>query len=93
MQTRSYNKINQNSLKRDMENAPFHVAMTLDDLDDSLWLWNKLFLQIANEQATLKQVKVSSTSLPWITKDIRRTGLNRRFKLYKEAVETNDNEK
>ena len=40
----------------------------------------------------MKQVKVRSQSLPWITNAIRRK-MNRRFKLYKEAVNTNDNEK
>ena len=75
-----------------MENAPFHVATIFDDPDDPLWLWNKIFLQIANEHAPLKQVKVRSKSLPWITNDIRRK-MNRRFKLYKKAVNTNDNEK
>lgn len=40
----------------------------------------------------MKQVKVRSQSLPWITNDIRRK-MNRRFKLYKEALNTNDNEK
>ena len=92
VQTRNYNKLNEKSFKRDMENASFHVATIFDDPDDSLWLWNKIFLQIANEHAPMKQVKVRSQSLPWITNDIRRK-MNRRFKLYKEAVNTNDNEK
>ena len=92
VQIRNYNKLNEKSFKRDMENAPFHVATIFDDLDDSLWLWNKIFLQIANEHAPMKQVKVRSQSLPWITNDIRQK-MNRRFKLYKEALNTNDNEK
>lgn len=48
LQVRNYNKLNEKSFKRDMENAPFHVATIFDDPDDSLWLWNKTFLQIAN---------------------------------------------
>ena len=48
LQIRNYNKLNEKSFKRDMENAPFHVATIFDDPDDSLWLWNKTFLQIAN---------------------------------------------
>ena len=36
--------LNEKSFKRDMENAPFHVAAIFDDPDDSLWLWNKIFL-------------------------------------------------
>ena len=92
VQSRNYNKLNAKDFKRDIESAPFHVATIFDDPDDTLWLWNKLFLQIANDHAPTKQVKVRSHSLPWITNEIRRK-MNRRFKLCKEAVNTNDNEK
>ena len=92
VQIPNYNKLNEKSFKRDLENAPFHVATIFDDPDDSLWLWNKIFLQTAYEHAPMKQVKVRSQSLPWITNDIRRK-MNGRFKLYNEAVNTNDNEK
>jgi len=64
VQTRNNNKLNEKSFPRDMENAPFHVAAIFDDPDDSLWLWNKIFPQIANETALIKQVKVRSQSLP-----------------------------
>jgi len=50
---------------------------------------NKLFLQIVEVHAPLKKVKVRSHSLPWISNDIRRK-MNRRLKLYKEAVKTKD---
>jgi len=66
--------------------------MIFDDPDDMLWMWNKLFLQIANVHVPMKQVKVKSHSLPWITNDIRRK-MDRRFKLYKDAVNMSDNQK
>ena len=92
VQSRNYHKLNVKDFKRDIESAPFHIATIFDDPDDTLWLWNKLFLQIANDHAPTKQVKVRSHSLPWITNEIRRK-MNRRFELYKKAVNTNDNEK
>lgn len=55
-------------------------------------MWNKLFLQIANDHAPMKQVKVRSPSLPWIAYDNRRK-MKRRFKLFQHAVNTNDNKK
>lgn len=60
VQSRNYNKLNEKDFKRDIESAPFHVAMIFDDPDDTLWMWNKLFLQIANDHAPMKQVKVRS---------------------------------
>ena len=64
VQSHNYNKLNEKNFKRDMKSAPFHVAMIFDDPDDSLWLWNKFFLQIANDHAPMKQVKLRSHSLP-----------------------------
>lgn len=40
----NYNKLNEKSFKCDMENVFFYVVMIFDDLDDLLWLWNKIFL-------------------------------------------------
>ena len=89
VQIRNYKNLNEESFKRDIECTPFHVATIFDDPDDSLWMWSKLFLQIAEVHAPLKKVKVRSHSLPWISNDIRRK-MNRRFKLYEEAVKTKD---
>ena len=49
--------MNEKSFKRDMENAPFHVATIFDDPDDPLWLWNKIFLQIAKWTRTVETSK------------------------------------
>lgn len=89
----NYNKLNKD-FKRDIESALFHAATIFVDLDDSLLLRNTLFLQIANDHAPMKQVKVRSHSLgPWISSD-RRRKINRRLNLYKKvAFNTNDNDK
>ena len=62
MQIRNYKKLNKESFKQDIKCTPFHVATIFDDPDDSLWMWNKLSLQIAEIHA--KEVKVRSHSLP-----------------------------
>lgn len=48
-----------------------------------------LFTEICNKHAPLKQTKVRSDSLPWITKDIRIT-TNQRYKALKKTRALND---
>ena len=66
---------------------PFHVASVFDDPDDKLWAWNKLFLDVCDQHAPLEDVKVRSSSLPWITNNIC-LKINIRYKLFKLAVNT-----
>jgi hypothetical protein len=60
-------------------------------MDDSLWAWNKLFMNICDEHAKPKISKVRSYSHPWINSNIRMK-MNRRFKLFKKAITTKDDE-
>ena len=72
-----------------MEQTPFYIASVFDDMDDILWAWNQLFRGVCDSHAPLKEIKVRSVSSPWINNTIR-LKMNRRFKLFKRAVETKD---
>ena len=87
IKTRNYKNFNEVNFKQDISFAPFHVAFVFDDPDDKLWVWNKLFLDVCDQHAPLKDVKVRSSSLPWITDSIR-LKINIRYKLFKLAVNT-----
>ena len=71
-----------------MEQTPFYIASVIDDMDDILWAWNQ-FMCVCDSHAPLKEIKVRSVSSPWINNTIR-LKMNRRFKLFKRAVETKD---
>ena len=70
-----------------MEQTPLYIASVFDDMDDILLAWNQLFRGVCDSHAPLKEIKVRSVSSPWINNTIR-LKMNRRFKLFKRAVET-----
>ena len=87
IKTRNYKNFNEVNFQKDISFAPFHVAFVFDDPDDKLWAWNKLLLDVCDQHAPLKDVKVRSSSLPWITNNIH-LKINLRYKLFKLAVNT-----
>ena len=54
-------------MQQDNSSAPFLVASVFEDPNDKLWAWNKIFFEVCDQHAPLKDVKVRSSSLPWIT--------------------------
>ena len=67
-----------------IETAPFHIA-SVNDPDDVLWAWQSLFVNICDEHAPWKEVKIRRRSAPSITNKIRHK-INKRYKLFKAAV-------
>ena len=83
---RNFNKFNERNFQSDIARAPFQVCEVFDDPTDVYYAWNLLFIELCNEHAPLKQIKVRSNSLPWITKEIRIT-MNQRYKTLKRACQ------
>ena len=86
---RNFNKFNERNFQSDIARAPFQVCEVFDDPTDVYYAWNLLFTELCNEHAPLKQIKIRSNSLPWITKEIRIT-MNQRYKTLKRARQLND---
>ena len=83
---RNFNKFSERNFQSDIERAPFQVCEVFDDSTDVYYAWNLLFTELCNEHALLK---VSSNSLPWITKEIR-ISMNQRYKTLKRARQLNN---
>ena len=88
---RNFKKFQADQFQADISAAPFHVSHIFDVKDDVLWAWNTLFKDICDLHAPIKRVKIRSQSSPWINNDIRRK-MNLRYKLFKYAVSTKDQE-
>ena len=84
---RDYKRLDLDSFRHDLATAPFNIASVFDEADDVLWAWQNLFNDICNNHAPWKQVKIRSTSAPWISDEIRYK-MNRRYKLFKKAINT-----
>lgn len=87
IKTRDYKRMDVDNFRHDIETAPLHIASTFDDPNDNLWAWQYLFNDICDEHVPWKEVKVRSSSAPWMTSNIR-FNMNRRYKLFKAAVST-----
>ena len=55
---RSYKNYTQTKFIDDLASAPFHIANIFDDLDDQVHVFNSLFLDVLNDHAPIKRVKV-----------------------------------
>ena len=83
---RNFNKFNERNFQSDIARAPFQVCEVFDDPTDVYYARNLLFTELCKEHASIKQIKVPSNSLPWITKEIRIT-MNQRYKTLKRACQ------
>ena len=69
-------------LKKDIEDFPWWICSTFEDINDTTWAWDHSFKNIVNSHVPLREVKIKQDSLPWVNRDIRRE-MNTRFKLLK----------
>ena len=83
---RNFNKFSERNFQSDIDRAPYQVCEVFDDPTDVYYAWNLLFTELCNEHALLK---VSSNSLPWITKEVR-ISMNQRYKTLKRAHQLNN---
>ena len=68
---------------------PWSVCTIFDDSDDCYWAWNKIYGDICDHHTSLREVKLRSISLPWISLQIRHK-MNLRYKLYLNAKRSDD---
>ena len=87
--TRSYTQYNADSFLRDLSYAPFHIIGLFDDFNDQVDVFNKLFLEVLNQHAPVRRVKIRSKPNPFITPEIRQL-MRTRDQWRKLAGKTND---
>ena len=84
IEVKNYKDLDVESLKRDIEQAPWDICKLFDDVNDSTWCWEQLYKNILNSYVSTRKVKVRSKSLPWMNTEIRKE-MNKRYKLLKKA--------
>ena len=55
---------------KDLANVPWHVIDGVQSADDALFLWEKLFCEIAEEHAPTKLKRVKGQKTPWVSKEL-----------------------
>ena len=50
---RDYKNVNIEQLKDDFQSAPWQLIVLFDDVNDSLWCWEKLFNEIISDHVKI----------------------------------------
>lgn len=79
--------LNERELLNTFENFPWQVLNVFDDVNDTLYFWEKSYHEICNMYIKESTLKIRSQSKPWINTEIRKN-LNKRFKLLLKARKT-----
>ena len=68
---RSYKNFNQAAFLEDLSFVPWNICESFDDPNDALSCWVKLFLEVVEKHAPLKQRRVKKSKQPeWLTEEM-----------------------
>jgi len=70
---RNYKNFNSDIFFEDLQNAPFHVMDVFDDVDDKLFAFESLYLDIINEHAPIKKFHARGNQVPFMTEQWRKS--------------------
>ena len=73
---------NQQNFVRDMQMVPFHIMNLFDDVDDKLYTFEQLYLDILDEHAPLKHIHIRGKQVPYMTEEWRKA-IRHRNKLWR----------
>ena len=82
---RSFKHFSKTSFEENLTTAPWCVMNIFEDPDDKAEVFNLLFLDILDQHAPVRTVRVKKKPSPWITKAIRKEmdKRNRLFRFYR----------
>ncbi|XP_065069735.1 uncharacterized protein LOC135694793 [Rhopilema esculentum] len=81
---KNYKLLDEEAFKNDIENAPWWVCSTFDDIDDMTWCWSKMYENVVEDHIKRRKANIRSDSLPWIESKIRKM-MNYRYKLLRKC--------
>ena len=86
---RSYSRYTSDSFCEDLLLVPWHMVHFFDDNDSQLETFNSLFLDVLDQHASIKRVKIKSRPNPFVTPEIKQF-MKTRDCWHKKAIQTND---
>ena len=81
---KNYKSMDIESLQNDLEEAPWHIVNAVEEVEDSVHLWETMFKGIVDSHIKRRKVKIRNKLLPWIDIGIRKA-MNQRYKYLKSA--------
>ena len=87
--TRSYSEYAPDSFCEDLSLVPWHMVYFFDDTDSQVETFNSLFLDVLDQHAPIKRIKIKSRSHPFVTPEIKQL-MKTRDRWHRKAIQTND---
>ena len=87
--TRSYSEYAPDSFCEDLSLVPWHLVYFFDDTDSQVETFNSLFLDVLDQHAPIKRIKIKSRSHPFVTPEIKQL-MKTRDRWHRKAIQTND---
>ena len=85
---RSFKNYNKSEFIKDLNQVPWSVVKGVENVDVAVFLWEKLFSEIANEHAPLKIKRAKGSKTPWVTSKLAEMKRDKDYHL-KKARSTN----
>ena len=89
IKSRSYKNVDETSFKHDIDAIPWQYIVSLDDPINAWQIWKKLFLDVADKHAPVKQRRIRKNCASWLSVEIKKL-IWERDRLKRKAVYTND---
>ena len=70
---RKMKNFDEESFQSDINRIPFHICDIFEDIDDTYWAQNQLFLSVLNQHAPLKTKCVTKNQVPYMNSELRKT--------------------
>ena len=70
----------------DLKNIPWNIIEDVDDIDDSVFLLEKLFKEVADQHAPIKSKRAKGNRSPWVTEKLSDIRCDRDYHLKKAHI-------
>ena len=87
---RSLKKFSATEFENDLKNVPFHVCEIFDDVSDSYWMHEKLYLSVLDLHAPVKFKTISKNQSPYMNSALRKAMYQRNMWRNKHFHNKND---
>ena len=85
---RTYKHFNEDDFTQDIAKAPFQVGEIFDDIDDKIWFYNNLLINVIETHAPMKRKLIKCKQVPYMNGKLRKAinvkaMLRRKFDKYR----------
>ena len=91
LEFRCFKNFNKEAFLRDLNNTPWSIIESANDVDDAVFLWEGLFNSVANDHAPIKSKRVKGKQSPWLTNKLLEIRRNRDYN-WKQAQKYNNSQ-